>query len=176
MTGYRATATIATLIVAGAWGAVPAAAAGGPLLSGYGGPGEGNQAILGSTLLGGAGPGEGGSGGPDGLSGGAEGIAATIASGSSAEGKDSRHAAGADGHDGRGDQSEGRPANDGSGAGPAGAGFGPAHPAHPVVSLADTGDSQTLGISSGDVLYIFVALGALAATGALTGRLARHSR
>jgi hypothetical protein len=171
MNGCRATATIATLIVAGAWGAVPAAAAGGPLLSGYGGPGEGNQAILGSTLLGGAGSGEGGSAGQGGLSGGAEGIAAALASGSSAAGGSSRNAGGADGHGGRGASSGGRSAGDGSGGGGGGSG-----PAHPVVSLTDTGDSQTLGLSSGDVLYIFVALGALAATGALTGRLARHPR
>lgn len=170
MTGCRATVTIATLILAGAWGAAPAAAAGGPLLSGYGGPGEGNQAILGSTLLGGAGPGEGGSAGPGGLAGGAEGIAAALASGSSAKPEGSRRGAGADGHGGSGASSEGRPANDGSGAAGAGAKSGPA------VSLTDAGDAQTLGLSSGDVLYIFVALGALAATGALTGRLARHPR
>jgi hypothetical protein len=35
---------------------VPAAAAGDPLLSGYGGPGQGSQIILGATLLGGEGP------------------------------------------------------------------------------------------------------------------------
>jgi hypothetical protein len=173
MTGFRATATIATLIVAGAWGAVPAAAAGGPLLSGYGGPGEGNQAILGSTLLGGAGSGEGGSGGPGGPSDGAEGIAATRASGSSAAGNGSRNAAGAGGRHGRGARSGGRPAHNGSGAAGVGARSGPAHPA---LSLTDAGDSQTLGLSSGDVLYILVALGALSATGALTSRLARYSR
>jgi hypothetical protein len=170
MTCCRATATIATLIVAGAWAAAPAAVAGGPLLSGYGGPGEGNQAILGSTLLGGARSGEGGSGGPGGPSGGAEGIAAAPASGSSAAGRSSRDAGGADGHGGRGASSGGRPAGDGSGAASVGARSGPA------ASLTDTGDAQTLGLSSGDVLYIIVALGALAATGALTGRLARHPR
>ncbi len=47
---------------------VPAAAAGGPLLSGYGGPGAGDQAIIGAALIGGpsgggsAGGGSGGSG------------------------------------------------------------------------------------------------------------------
>src|SRR5438876_10100556 len=40
----------------------PAAANAGPLLSGYGGPGQGNQAILGSTLLGGPGGGSSGAG------------------------------------------------------------------------------------------------------------------
>src|SRR5271170_1066634 len=40
---------------------VPAAALAGPLLSGYGGPGQGNQAILGAGLVGGRG-GDGSSG------------------------------------------------------------------------------------------------------------------
>jgi hypothetical protein len=45
-----------------------------------------------------------------------------------------------------------------------------------VVSLAEASSSQTLGLSSEDVVYILVALGALAVTGVLTGRLARRSR
>jgi hypothetical protein len=43
----------------------PAASASSTLLSGYGGPGQGNQAILGSTLIGGSG-GSGGGGGSGG--------------------------------------------------------------------------------------------------------------
>jgi hypothetical protein len=49
-------------------GASTTASAAGPLLSGYGGPGQGNQAILGSTLL--NGPSGGSSGGPPAAAGG----------------------------------------------------------------------------------------------------------
>src|ERR1700736_6516079 len=49
--------------LAGASAALPTTADAGPLLSGYGGPGQGNQAILGSTLLGGSAGGSGTSGG-----------------------------------------------------------------------------------------------------------------
>jgi hypothetical protein len=167
MTGHRAIAAIATLLVAPAWAAAPAAAAVNPLLSGYGGPGEGNQAILGSTLVGGsstgAGPGEGGgAGGPGGPAGGAGAL-----SGSGGAGGGARRVPGARGHRGRGPRSAGR-ASDGGSAATRGGG--------PVVSLADASSSQTLGLSSEDVVYILVALGALAVTGVLTGRLARRSR
>src|SRR5438309_8805588 len=55
--------------LASAWAAVPATAHAGPLLSGYGGPGQGNQAILGSALVGGSSGGGGTSGGGGGGSG-----------------------------------------------------------------------------------------------------------
>src|ERR1019366_9479043 len=69
MTRHRATTT-ATLVLALTLTA-PAVAGANSLLSGYGGPGEGNQAILGSALLGGPGSGGGGSssGGSSGQSG-----------------------------------------------------------------------------------------------------------
>jgi hypothetical protein len=169
MTGYRATATIVTLLVSAAWGAAPALGAGSPLLSGYGGPGEGNQAILGSTLVGasGAGPGEGAPGSPGGLSSDAEGIAASTGLGGGGAG--SRHASGTAGRRGGGAQSPGRGSNGRPTAVRAGVKSGP------PVSLTEAGDSQTLGLSSEDVVYILIALGALAVTGALTGRLARRS-
>src|SRR5207253_1711120 len=60
MTTHRRIITsVGLLMVAAA--CTPAAAHGNPLLSGYGGPGQGNQAILGATLL--NGPGGGGSSG-----------------------------------------------------------------------------------------------------------------
>jgi hypothetical protein len=56
MTTHRKTLSIlASLVVMTT--AVPAFASASPLLGGYGGPGEGNQAILGSALIGGAGGG-----------------------------------------------------------------------------------------------------------------------
>jgi hypothetical protein len=166
MTGHRAIAAIATLLVAPAWAAAPAPAAVNPLLSGYGGPGEGNQAILGSTLVGGsstgAGPGEGGAGGPGGPAGGAGAL-----SGPGGAGGGARRVPGARGRRRRGPRSAGRASDGGSAA---------TRGAAPVVSLAEASSSQTLGLSSEDVVYILVALGALAVTGVLTGRLARRSR
>jgi hypothetical protein len=56
MTTHRRIITsIGFALVAAAW--LPAAAYANPLLSGYGGPGQGNQAILGATLLNGSGGG-----------------------------------------------------------------------------------------------------------------------
>ena len=68
--------TLCTLALAGDGSCVlaPAAAmAGGPLLSGYGGPGGGAQAIIGATLLNGPGSGSGGGGSGGSSSGGGSG-------------------------------------------------------------------------------------------------------
>src|SRR6185437_13398965 len=60
MAKHRLTTTFA-LLALGLLGAfAPAASASSTLLSGYGGPGQGNQAILGSTLIGGGGGASGG--------------------------------------------------------------------------------------------------------------------
>ena len=142
----------------------PSSAFANPLLSGYGGPGAGSQAILGSTLVGG-----GGGGSAGGTSGGSPvsspgGAAPTGSSGS-------RVRAG------------GRTADRGSAqvARPSGKSSGGAARAYPVSSAENASQSaaiasETLGISSDDVAYIFLALGALAFTGVLTRRLARTSR
>ncbi len=64
MPRQRLTTTMALLALASCCAFAPGASASSTLLSGYGGPGEGNQAILGSTLVGGAGgSGRGGGGG-----------------------------------------------------------------------------------------------------------------
>src|ERR1700690_4279436 len=60
MRGHRRTIT-AIVALLSMLALVPAAALAGPLLSGYGGPGQGNQAILGAGLGGGRG-GDGGGG------------------------------------------------------------------------------------------------------------------
>jgi hypothetical protein len=57
---------------------LPSGASADPLLSGYGGPGGGEQVVLGSTLVGGSGGGSGGSGGASG-SGSGDSIRATPA-------------------------------------------------------------------------------------------------
>src|SRR2546421_57056 len=56
MTTHRRIITSAGLLLAAA-ACMPVAAHANPLLSGYGGPGQGNQAILGATLLNGSGGG-----------------------------------------------------------------------------------------------------------------------
>lgn len=63
MAKHRLTTTFALLALALLGALAPAASASSTLLSGYGGPGQGNQAILGSTLIGGSGGGSGSSGG-----------------------------------------------------------------------------------------------------------------
>src|SRR5450755_4896336 len=60
MTSHRTISLILTLL-AGLMTVAPSSVFAGPLLGGYGGPGAGNQAILGSALLNGP-PGGGGTG------------------------------------------------------------------------------------------------------------------
>jgi hypothetical protein len=143
----------------------PALASAGSLLSGYGGPGQGSQAILGSTLL--NGPRGGGSSGPSAgeatpaaVSEPAAARAAaspaptTIAPSSKAT---SRRAAGAGGG-----KREGHRA-------PAGA----AQAASPAYIVSRHADQPLLGISGGDLLAMIVAAGVLVFVGGLTRRAAR---
>jgi hypothetical protein len=139
--------------------ATPVAAHAGPLLSGYGGPGQGNQAILGSTLFGG-----GSGGGPNGqgatatnATGLASGASATAPSGSSGTGHSTRGAHSAGG------------ARAHYGAAPAGAVKPVSYPA--VEPTAGT--SGAFSPSGADISYIFLAAAALAITGALTRRMVR---
>jgi hypothetical protein len=161
MTGNRAIITTVALL-ASMVSAGPAAA--NPLLSGYGGPGEGNQAILGSTLFDGPSQGGGGSVGSGGAAGsgglpsaGADAGLATVAPQheTSSAARHDRTAAGGIGT--------------ASGAGSQAHIAGSSSPA----SQATLAGAQTLGLSGKDLLYILLALGALAMTGVLTRRLAR---
>jgi len=150
--------------------AFPGAALASSLLSGYGGPGEGSQAVLGSALLnapkGGGGGGAGaGSLGSGQASSGQSGVAA--ASPGAKAGATSKRAA----HKG----SSGRTRS----AKPA-AGGGTAQASHtraviyPAASREVTiGGSRALGLSGADLVYIILALGVLALTGLLTVRLTR---
>jgi hypothetical protein len=166
------TPTIAWLVALAA--AMPAAAAAGSLLSGYGGPGQGNQAILGSALLnGGGGPQNGGgSNGGAGLQGG--GVSTTTV-GSSTSGA---HNGGA--HTGRGSAagSGSRPSTAGRGvAGLAGAASGDGSRLRTASSRdaasRERDGSETLGLTGADISYVLLALLALIATGILTRRIAR---
>jgi hypothetical protein len=136
--------------LASAWAAVPATAHAGPLLSGYGGPGQGNQAILGSALLGGSAGGSGTSGGG--------GSGSRGGSSSAAHSRTATHgAAGTLGSSKRADAL----------AGDRGAS------SYPAVEPTASRSGPALGLSGADLAYILLAAAALALTGALTRRIAR---
>jgi hypothetical protein len=180
MTGHRVAGTIAMLLLAAAWAAVPATAAGSPLLSGYGGPGEGEQAILGSALLGS--PNRGGGGGGPGSASLAAGnpssaqqasnaLAAPVARGNAARSRSGarargpRHPLGASTVPGTSVvRAKNRP----------GAATGLAPAAIRGASLTSADSSQPLGLSGLDLVYMLLALGALVLTGVLTVKLTRR--
>ncbi|HEX4436036.1 MAG TPA: hypothetical protein VH061_04500 [Solirubrobacteraceae bacterium] len=130
------------------------------LLSGYGGPGEGNQAIIGSTLIGGGGKGGSGSG-TGGSSQVLAGSNSIEASAPSASGSGSPHAKGG---------SRTRKGSGSSGGHASGAGL-PAYTPSAATTHDDGG--STLGLTGGDLLYVVLALGVLALTAVLTMRLTR---
>jgi hypothetical protein len=160
MTRLR-TFTIATSIVV-ALAAAPSTSAASPLLSGYGGPGQGNQAILGSALL--NGPGEGSGGGSAGGSSGAT---------SSGEETSSSPAPAAGSGGGSGTPSGGRRATSRRAHTPARAPAAPSS-ARPLSSAASVG-SQPLGLSGTDVFYVVLGCGALIMTAAITRMLVRRT-
>lgn len=151
-------------------GAVPATAGASSLLSGYGGPGQGNQEILGSTLLGGSSGGGGTAGGGEGASiiattpnAGGSSPASTSPAGARTRSKAAKHPPTA-ANAGHGSKAHGRST--------------PAPAVSSAVTLTQASDvgSQALGLDGADALYILLALGVLSLTGALTGRLTRRSR
>jgi hypothetical protein len=163
--GHRTIAVLAALFAAGAWSAAPAAAAGGPLLSGYGGPGEGSQEILGSALIGGAGGSGAGTGGSGSAgAGGGESLAGAAIASTGSPAPSARRISGASGGHGHGTAAAGQPAKR------------LAETAGEPVPAASAAGSQTLALSGEDVAYMLVAIGALVLTGALTRRLAHLSR
>jgi hypothetical protein len=133
------------------------------LLSGYGGPGEGNQAIIGSTLIGGGGRGGGGGAGGESQIAAGSGSIETPAPAPKASGSGDSHTKGSSHAHKRSGASGGRT----SGGGDASANA----PATPTTH-GDGG--STLGLTGGDLLYIVLALGVLALTALLTGRLTRR--
>jgi len=138
----------------------PQAAAASPsstLLSGYGGPGQGNQAILGSTLIGGKGGGKGTGGGPTGPP--AVTATTSIALPQAAPSSSHRRAGVVPPK-----RSAGRHASK-----------VPAPAYERGTPAADRAGGGTLGLTGADVVYGVLALGALALTALLTVRLARRS-
>jgi hypothetical protein len=156
--------------------AVTPAAQAGPLLSGYGGPGTGSQAILGSTLLNGPrGGGGASSGGGSGASaGGVSGFGSPGAQATGAAGR-SHRAAGAGGAGGPSPAGQGGTsrAGEGNGGGPS---AGRPAALYPSAQGEAQQSSPMLGLSAADLLYLLLALAALALTGLLSARLARGAQ
>lgn len=163
MKSHRKTIWITAVLLALA-AAVPASAPATSLLSGYGGPGQGNQAILGSGLVNGAGAG-GGSGGGSASAPAGGGLAAV----SAGEGKAS----------GSGGNRAGRAApGKRAGVGRSGAsqnGKASQQGAARLASGHPSSDSRPLGLSGGSLLFIVLVLAALLFTALLTRGLARSS-
>jgi hypothetical protein len=147
--------------------ATSGAALANPILSGYGGPGQGNQAILGSALLngpagGGGGPGGGGSAGS--LSSGENGLASTATGAGSARA----------GHGGASKQSSahGRSGTRASSTqGTAQARLDPSRAYLAAERGHTVGQSGAFGLGGQDLLYIILALGALTLAAVFTRRL-----
>jgi hypothetical protein len=139
--------------------ATPVAAHANPLLSGYGGPGQGSQVILGSSLLGGPGGGGGaaaaGEASTAATRGGRGGLGGASAGSPSSSSTSAVHIA-------HGVVLRPR-SSSGARAGTSGGALG-TYPARQAAPPA-------LGVSEQDVLYIVLALGMLAFAGVLTRRL-----
>jgi hypothetical protein len=161
MARLRFTTIVALFALISCSALAQAASGSSTLLSGYGGPGQGNQAILGSTLIGGAG----GSGGGGAASGGGEGPAEQ-ASTLEAAGT----ATGAGGAAGRG-RGHGQAQRHASGKAPATAG------AETIGRVLDTerASASTLGLSGSDWSYVVLAFLVLALTAFGTVVLARRT-
>jgi hypothetical protein len=169
----RRTTTLTITFLAAVSAALPAAASAGSLLSGYGGPGQGSQVILGSSLIKGGGGGDGrGNGG--GSSGTGE---------SSASGAGSQQATAATGALGTHTSRPAKPRSDhgaGGHAVPTGGRIGVAGatqaqaPSSPAAAVrAEPEGPTTIGVSRENLLYMLLALAALIVTGLLTRRMAR---
>jgi hypothetical protein len=155
----KITPTIALLLALSAAG--PATSSASSLLSGYGGPGQGNQAILGSGLVNGP---SGGGGGPA-----AGSQTPAVVSGSTANsGSPSAPGSGGHKHTAAGSKRSSAP------AGPASAPSSASYQAYERAASTQRGiDSGLLGLSSGDLLLIVLALGALLSTAFIARGLAR---
>jgi hypothetical protein len=154
--------TLTTAVMLLTFAVAPTAAGANPLLSGYGGPGQGDQAILGSGLVN---PPGGGSAGRSGTVSSSE-LTVTPShtagpAASSGGSKHDRRKAGGSGKQGTAKKSPAAPAS-----------VAPATGLQPVSSTSSGG---TLGLSGGDLLLIVLGLAALALTALLTRQLTRRT-
>lgn len=135
------------------------ASASNTLLSGYGGPGQGNQAIIGSTLIGGGSGGGSGSGSTGAQATGS--APASIALPQTSAGKGAGGSTRRRNHPAR---HAGKPSVPSKTSGAGGT-------QRPATTAASPGGGGTLGLTGADVLYMILALCVLAATAVLTARL-----
>ena len=164
MAKHRLTTTFALLALALLGAVAPAASASSTLLSGYGGPGQGNQAVLGSTLIGGRGGGGGGNAGA--ASGGEAASPQSVsieASPAPATGSRPTRAGG---------NGSGTTAHQGKAPRSAGAVSPGAVRALPALT-ATSSSAPALGLSGSDVAYVVLALVVLALTALVTVLLTR---
>ena len=164
MSSCRRKIWIAALLALALCAFASAIASANPLLSGYGGPGQGDQAILGATLLNGPSSGGGSSSG--------EAAAGTAAALTATEGRASRSGAGGHRETGRRSSRRSHTAAPAKKAAPASTG---AVPATATLPAGEVSSSDVLGLSGIDFLYILLAFGALALTGGLTRQLVRRA-
>ena len=154
--------------------ALPAFARANPLLSGYGAPGQGSQALLGSTLVGPRG------GGGSGAS--REGPAQSIEQAAPTPTTTGQSAvAGQRGSQRRTPARTSRPGSSRTGAGSAEEGgsapaSGPGVPRKVALEPKSSVHADAAGISGGDLALIVLAIGVISATGVLTARLARGGK
>ncbi len=182
MSAHRTVIFIGALLAA-LVAALPSSALASSLLSGYGGPGQGNQAILGSALVNGP-RGGGGSGGSSGGSSTGPSEAATESSqtgtdegsASSAGGPSAGGAGSAGGHHGhaggasvtkQGTHTKSVPAGDSSASATLSASF------YPAAERTPAGEGGALGLSGSDLVYIILGFAVLVCLGVLTGWLGR---
>jgi hypothetical protein len=171
----RRTITLTLTYLVAALMAFPALASAGSLLSGYGGPGQGSQVILGSSLIKGGGGGNGPRNG-----GGSSGTRQSSASGAGAQ-----PAAPATGalaaHTSRPARSHSNPGARGHALATggqvrvAGGAQAQASPSQAAAVRAEPEGPTTIGVSRENLLYTLLALGALILTGLVTKRLARST-
>jgi hypothetical protein len=182
--------------------AIPGSAQASSLLSGYGGPGQGNQAVLGSALLKGPKGGSGGSSGSsDSLGGGSsgssnssdssgnsssgsgvEGSSTPSASAGRGSGTSSGHAGGSSGNGSRsvgsnrsGSSSSRRSGQTGNGQARQRA-TASAQSFYPAAERVPSGQQGgVLGLSATNLLYVILAVAALALLAVLTRRLGETS-
>jgi hypothetical protein len=159
---------------------LPAAAQAGSVLSGYGGPGEGSQAVLGSALIGGP---RGGSGGSRGGGGGAAGSGSSQGSEeTSSSSESSSQSSSGSSTQARDGSSSGESAGGGAargGATPPSASRSAPSPAasprglYPAAERVPAGSGGTvLGLTSQDLLYVILAAVILVLLGLFTRRTA----
>jgi hypothetical protein len=168
MRTYRATISTLTLMMLVLTAGAPATASAGSLLSGYGGPGQGSQSILGTALLGAPSGGASGGGGSAGGQGTSTSTTSTSAvptgvGGAKTPVHTSRSTRRSGSSPGTAGKSSGKPSLGDTGA------------YAQTSSQASVGGSPTLGLSGADIRDVLLALAALAMTGALTVQLARRA-